>query len=107
MDDLRRRLEELADRGRPRGAAAVLRRARGQATTDPPRRLRLVPAFAIGVSVLLVGGVAAAVLSDDDGPKQQVAAPAETSTTTTTAAEAPPTTGAAAATPTTLKRIKL
>jgi hypothetical protein len=94
MDDLRHRLQRLADRGTPRGSGPVLARARAAATAGHSRRARLVPAVAAGSALLLVAGAAGALVSQGGGShgstERQVAAPPES--TTTTEAPAPSTT---------------
>src|SRR5581483_8933411 len=70
-DELRRKLEQLAERGEPRGAKAVLDAARGGASapslsTASSKRVgpaRFIPPIAIAASVMLVAGVAAALVS--------------------------------------------
>ena len=97
MDDLRRRLERLSDRGTPRGAGPVLARARTSAIAGVARGRRLIPAIAAGAALVLIAGAAGALVDRDGdarhGTERQLAAPA-TSTTT-----APPTTTPIAASP--------
>jgi uncharacterized secreted protein with C-terminal beta-propeller domain len=97
MDDLKRRMEELGERGEPRGAARVLATARRGATTTRTRGRFVVP-VAIAASVTLIGGVAAALWAPSgDGSASDVAtAPIggippiiQGATTTTAAPEAP------------------
>lgn len=101
MDDLRRRLDALANRGTPRGAAEVWAAARaGAGAAREAGRRRLLAPLAIAASVALVGGVAAAALRQGAGRRAGTAAPplatgparpAPTAPTTPTTA-APPTT---------------
>lgn len=102
MDDLRRRMEALGERGEPRGAARVLAAARRDSGGSGGRRARLLTALAITASVTLVGGVAAAVLgtNEDDAPAHETAAPTTPESTTTTEPEATTTTAAPAPTTT-------
>ena len=100
MDDLRRRLERLAERGSPRGALPVLHAARAK-----PIRSGLTPrqtiVAALAANVVLIAAVAAARILPDEGgqrPARQVASPAVTTTSTSTTSlpavtePAPPTT---------------
>lgn len=76
MDDLRRRLEELADRGEPRGADAVLAAARARAgARRAASRRRPQAALAIAASVALVSGVAVAAVRQGAGRGPGGAAP--------------------------------
>ena len=93
MDDLKRRMEELGERGEPRGAARVLAAARRDSAGRRVRPVCLLTAAAIAACVLLVAGIAAAVISPSDD-KEQVAGPTTTEPATTTT-EAPTTTAAA------------
>lgn len=77
-DSLKRRLEELADRGASRGAADVLAAARSQDTR--PRLGRLVAAAA--AVVLAMGAVGIVALDDDGSPTADVAAPPATTSPT-------------------------
>src|SRR5581483_5374777 len=85
-DELRRRLEQLADRGEPRGAKAVLDAARGGASapslsTPSSKRVgpaRFIPPIAIAASVMLVAGVAAALVTSGGGGHHTTAALAPT-----------------------------
>lgn len=92
-EQLRRQLEQLAERGSPRGAKAVLDAARGGAGASPlsARRLgpvRVVPAMAIAASVMLVAGVAAALVTSGGGNgRTTTAALSPTSTALPAAAE--------------------
>jgi hypothetical protein len=95
MDDLRREMERLGERGEPRGAARVLAAARRESTSKPARNRKLVVGVAIVASVMLVAGIAAAVVSSSDGGPQ-VAGPTTTAPATTTT-EATTTTAAATA----------
>lgn len=96
--ELRRQLEQLADRGQPRGAKAVLDAARGgasvpslsRASATPIGPAKIVPAVAIAASVMLIAGVAAALVTSGGGKGR-----------TTTAALSPTTTAAPAVAETT------
>ncbi|MBV9664139.1 MAG: beta-propeller domain-containing protein [Actinobacteria bacterium] len=98
--ELRRKLEQLADRGEPRGAKAVLDAARGGAKVSSLSTLsstriglaKFVPAIAIAASVMLVAGVAAALVTggNDKGRPTTVALPR--TTTSAAPAAAPETT---------------
>jgi uncharacterized secreted protein with C-terminal beta-propeller domain len=88
MDDDRRRvrrgLEQLAERGTPRGAAEVLTAARRRsgAAGSPARAVSFI---AIAASVLLIAGVAGAlVVAGDDRPAERVAGPTTTEPAPTT-----------------------
>jgi uncharacterized secreted protein with C-terminal beta-propeller domain len=83
-DDLRRRLESLADRGDPRGAETVLAAARRQAAAAVQRPLYV--AAALAAAVLAVLGTTAVVVHEDGGD-QRLAGTAATSTTTDDSAE--------------------
>ena len=84
-DDLRRRLESLADRGEPRGADEVLAAARSQVEAAARRQRPTYVAAALAAAVLAVLGTTAVVVHED-GDDQQLAGSAATSTTTTTIA---------------------
>ena len=66
MDDLTRRLEELAERGTPRGADAVLEAARARPATAH-RPLALVAAAVVATG--LVAGAAVAVRGGGSGAR--------------------------------------
>jgi hypothetical protein len=78
-DELRRRLEALADRGAPRGAEAVLAAARRDAAQGTPRGPRSRPplfvAAAIAAAVLALLGTTAAIVYDDGGQRRAEVAP--------------------------------
>lgn len=83
-DDLRRRLERLADRGEPRGAQTVLGASRRAATSGLLTSRVPMVALAVAASVTLLAGVVAAIgIDTGDAPVVQAAA------TTTTAAGEP------------------
>lgn len=74
MDDLRRRMQQLGERGEARGAARVLAEARrGSAAGTGVRPTRLVTAVAIAACVTLIGGVAAALWAPGDGEESETA----------------------------------
>jgi uncharacterized secreted protein with C-terminal beta-propeller domain len=75
MDDLKRSVEQLGERGEPRGAARVLAAARRDASASKgAARGRFVVPVAIAASVTLIGGVAAALWAPSgDGPPSDVA----------------------------------
>jgi uncharacterized secreted protein with C-terminal beta-propeller domain len=84
-DDLRRRLESLADRGEPRGATAVLAAARRQVAAAAAQPRPLFAAAALAAAVLALLGTTAVVVHDDGGQQPAESAAAANSSTSTTA----------------------
>jgi hypothetical protein len=89
MDDLRRRLERLAERGSPRGAGPVLHAARGRPTWRHGLSPRQTLVAALAANLVLVAAVAGAVVTRDDGgggrhPARHLASPETTTSTSTT-----------------------
>src|SRR4051794_20931936 len=100
--ELRRKLEQLAGRGTPRGARAVLDAARGgkavpslskaSATTTRIGPAKYVPAVAIAASVMLITGIAAAWVTGGGHTGHPTTAALSPRSTSTLAAAAPETT---------------